>query len=110
MNDEMVSLTQNSYAYKLLWHYRLGYHLIKVLKYITLGKENIDIIAFNKCSIYPLPKQTRWTFHTSISRAIEVFDLLYLDVWGPYRTATHNGCRFCLTIVDDIQELPGCIY
>ena len=104
MNDEMVSLTQNSYAYKLLWHYRLGHHSIKVLKYTTLGKENIDIIACNKCSICPLSNQTRWTFHTSIYRAIEVFYLLYLDVWGPYRTPTHNGRIFCLKIVDDIQE------
>ena len=104
MNDEMVSLTQNSYTYKLLWNYRLGHHSIKVLKYITLGKENIDIIACNKCSICPLSKQTRWNFHTIISRPIEVFDLLDLDVWGPYRAATHNGCRFCLTIIDDIQE------
>ena len=104
MNDEMVSLTQNSYAYKLLWHYRLGHHSIKVLKYITLGKENIYIIACNKRSICPHSKKTRWTFNTIISRAIEAFDLLYLDAWGPYKTDTHNGCRFWLTIVDDIQE------
>jgi len=29
------------------------------------------------------------------------FDLLHMDVWGPYSTPTLDGCKYFLTIVDD---------
>ena len=58
----------------------------------------------------PFQRKPDGLSYTSISRSIEAFDLLYLDAWRPYKTDTHNGCRFWLTIVDDIQEWSGCIH
>ena len=29
------------------------------------------------------------------------FDLIHCDIWGPFRTATHTGAHYFLTIVDD---------
>ena len=29
------------------------------------------------------------------------FDILHMDVWGPYSTLTLDGCKYFLTIVDD---------
>ena len=96
----MVSLTQHSNAYKLLWHYNLGHPSIKVLKYGTLGKENMDIIACNKYSICLLAKQTRFPLHTSTSKVVGVFDFLHLKVWG------HIG--LLLLMVVDFPYNCGC--
>ena len=30
-----------------------------------------------------------------------LFDLIHIDVWGPYRHTTVNKCKYFLTIVDD---------
>ena len=97
----MVSMTQHSTSHNLTWHNRLGHPSPKVLKHIC--RDITDFCACNKCIICPLAKKTRLPFLISMTRVV-VFNLLHLDVWGPYRTATHNGCRFCLTIIDDIQE------
>lgn len=30
-----------------------------------------------------------------------MFDLIHMDVWGPYKVATYNGMKYFLTLVDD---------
>lgn len=30
-----------------------------------------------------------------------LFDLIHVDTWGPYKTPTHDGFKYFLTIVDD---------
>ena len=37
----------------------------------------------------------------STTRALNYFNLLHVDIWGPYPHRTYNGSRFFLTIVDD---------
>ncbi|XP_074287642.1 uncharacterized protein LOC141612789 [Silene latifolia] len=32
------------------------------------------------------------------------FDLIHIDLWGPYHTATYNGYKYFLTIVDDFTR------
>lgn len=102
-SNGIVTMTQHLDNHNLLWHNRLGHPSIKVLKHMSLY--GVDLSSCNKCTVCPLAKQTRLPFQISMSRADNVFDLLHLDVWGPYRTATHNGCRFFLTIVDDNSRM-----
>ena len=33
-----------------------------------------------------------------------MFELLHVDIWGPYPYNTYNGCKFFLTIVDDFSR------
>lgn len=33
-----------------------------------------------------------------------MFDLVLCDIWGPYQSPTHAGCKFLLTIVDDFSR------
>lgn len=73
---------------QILWHNRLGHPSIKVLQHMFIDKHFSDV---------PFP--------LSISRAQVVFDLIHLDVWGPYKVPTHNGYRFFLTIVDDYSRM-----
>jgi len=40
-------------------------------------------------------------FPHSLSRCTTSFQLLHVDVWGPYKWETYDGMRYFLTIVDD---------
>lgn len=97
----VVMMTQSSNADQLLWHSRLGHPSMKVMKHLFMDRHLSVSSDCSKCSICPLAKQTRLPFPLSMSRALGVFDLIHLDVWGPYKTPTHNDFRFFLTIVDD---------
>lgn len=53
------------------------------------------------CPVCPLAKQYRLPFPHNSFHSNLYFDLLYCDLWGPYRISTINGCKYFLTIVDD---------
>lgn len=40
----------------------------------------------------------------SKSHATEIFDLIHINIWGPYATPTHKGCRYFLIVVDDCSR------
>ncbi|XP_019248461.1 PREDICTED: uncharacterized protein LOC109227719 [Nicotiana attenuata] len=50
-------------------------------------------------------KQTRLPFPISHSKSASSFQLVHMDVWGPYRVNTHNGYRYFLTLVDDSTRM-----
>lgn len=81
----------------LRWHYRMGHLSFRVLKELY---KDATSYACNNCPICPLAKQTKLPFPISVSRTNVVFDLIHVDVWGPYRYATHNGFRYFI-FVDD---------
>ena len=33
-----------------------------------------------------------------------MFELLHIDIWGPYRIATYDGFKLFLSIVDDFSR------
>ncbi|CAH9056431.1 unnamed protein product [Cuscuta europaea] len=49
-------------------------------------------------------KQTRDGFVTSSARAVELFELIHCDIWGPYRVVSSCGARYFLTVVDDFSR------
>lgn len=87
-----------------LWHARLGHSSLQVLKRIPFLSSVIECNQFNKCTICPMAKQTQLPFPSSNSHAINAFDLIHIDVWGPYRHYTLNKCNYFLTIVDDYSR------
>ncbi|KAL3346144.1 hypothetical protein AABB24_024872 [Solanum stoloniferum] len=48
-----------------------------------------------------MARQTRMSFPNSTSFSSKPFDLLHLDLWGPYHMPTHDHYKYFLTIVDD---------
>lgn len=34
-----------------------------------------------------------------------MFDLIHVDIWGPYRTSTISGAKYFLTVVDDFSRV-----
>ncbi|XP_019234924.1 PREDICTED: uncharacterized protein LOC109215337 [Nicotiana attenuata] len=88
-----------------LWHRRLTHASGGAMRAILgLPIENCrDVI--DKCDVCPLAKHTRLPFHSSDSKSTEIFQLLHLDVWGPYSTSTVDGNKYFLTIVDDYSRV-----
>lgn len=85
----------------VIWHMRLGHASPAVIN-------KIDAISFNAsdncnkpCPVCPIAKQCKLSFSTSSSCAQAIFDLIHIDLWGPYHVATSHGCKYFLTIVDD---------
>ena len=83
-----------------LWHMRLGHIPMGVLRRIKVFN-NCSSLSLKQCSICPQARQTRIPFPISNSKADANFDLVHMDVWGPYKLPTHNGKRYFLTLVDD---------
>ena len=87
-----------------LWHLRLGHPPFNVIKNVlpTLRTSSYEHSSF--CKICPAARQSRLSFPTSHIKTIVPFELLHLDIWGPYKHCTHHGCTMFLTIVDDFTR------
>ncbi|XP_031265178.1 uncharacterized protein LOC116123568 [Pistacia vera] len=85
-----------------IWHQRLGHVPNPTLRHINKA---LPIDVNSHCSICPLAKQARIPLPLSQSISQHPFDLLHLDVWGPYKVLTYGNARFFLTIVDDYSFL-----
>ncbi|XP_070034212.1 uncharacterized protein [Nicotiana tomentosiformis] len=78
--------------------YLLHRHNARTNKVFTLaaqGREVVDITLW----------QTRLTFPSSSIKITTCFNLIHVDVWGPYKTATFDGNRYFLTDVDDFSRM-----
>ncbi|KAL0449265.1 UNVERIFIED_CONTAM: Copia protein [Sesamum latifolium] len=52
------------------------------------------------CDVCHFAKQQRLPFSRSTYQASSIFDLVHVDIWGPYKQATPTNCTYFLTIVD----------
>lgn len=62
---------------------------------------SLDKFLCNTCQI---SKNHRLPFDDSTTSSVSSFDLLHLDLWGPYKTIVIFGDSFVLTIVDDFSR------
>ncbi|KAG8494583.1 hypothetical protein CXB51_012012 [Gossypium anomalum] len=89
-----------------LWHARLGHVPSSKLHHVPfLQSLSFDDKLIHSCTVCPLARQTRQPFSHSVTRSPKPFDLVHLDIWGPYRISTHSGHRYFLTIVDDHSRM-----
>lgn len=92
---EQVSESVNQESFQLL-HSRLGHASLSKMKFIQGCKlPNKQIFD---CGV-------RKNAKISNNRASSIFDLIHIDLWGPYRVIAINGARFFLTIVDDCSRV-----
>ncbi|CAH9093344.1 unnamed protein product [Cuscuta epithymum] len=88
-----------------LWHSRLGHPSIKVLRSLGhLNKMSLNSVQNKVCDACMRGKQTRDSFIVSSGRAVEPFELIHCDIWGPYRVLSSCGARYFLTVVDDYSR------
>ncbi|CAH9100668.1 unnamed protein product [Cuscuta europaea] len=88
-----------------LWHSRLGHPSIKVMRLLGYSNKTLlDSVGNKICDACMRGKQTRDKFVVSRARAVEPFELIHCDVWGPYRVLSTCGARYFLTVVDDFSR------
>ncbi|KAL3326570.1 hypothetical protein AABB24_037309, partial [Solanum stoloniferum] len=56
------------------------------------------------CMVCPLAKQCRLKFPSSVTHTTKMFQLVHLDVWGPYRDPTYDRKYYFLIVVDDFSR------
>ena len=83
-----------------LWHFHLQHSPFDQMKYVGLFDRNnlIDHGIYQMC---PMAKMHRNAFPLSTTRVLDCFELLHVDIWGPYPHSTYNRSKFFLTIIDD---------
>lgn len=85
-----------------LWHQRLGHpssaRLQSISSKLSLSK---TVSSSPHCSVCPLAKQKRLPYVSHNNLAVNAFDLVHIDIWGPFANETIEGFRYFLTIVDD---------
>ena len=57
------------------------------------------------CNVCPLAKQRCLPYISLNKRCSSTFDLLHLDIWGPFSVGSVEGYKFFLTIVDDYSRV-----
>ena len=86
-----------------LWHKRFGYTSSNALNHLKfLSHLNCQIPKI--CDICHRAKQHRLPFQPSTQITTKPFELLHIDIWGPYQEASLDGARYVLTIVDDFSR------
>lgn len=67
----------------ILGHHRLGHPSDVVMQHLPFycNKEQKTTM---ECDICHLAKQTKLPFSSSITKSEDIFDLVHMDVWGPY--------------------------
>ncbi|KAE8672369.1 hypothetical protein F3Y22_tig00111843pilonHSYRG00119 [Hibiscus syriacus] len=89
-----------------LWHARFGHASASTMRKLSsYVSDQFDVQSVHTCNVCPLAKQTRLLFPLSCTRSSIPFELIHIDLWGPYRISTHSGHRYFLTIVDDCTRM-----
>lgn len=83
-----------------LWHYRLGHAPFTKLSHIP----DIPHSPTDTCLTCPLAKFTKLPYSLSSSRAPDLFRLIHLDIWGPYKTPSRGHHKYFITLVDDYSR------
>ncbi len=99
-----VASVANSKTSPTVWHQRLGHVPFSKFTHIPCVS-NLSLRNRNFCcDACHRAKQTRKMFSLSLNQSENAFDLVHMDVWGPYKTASLSGAHYFLTIVDDFSR------
>ena len=69
----------------VLWHRRLGHPGFSALLSLSLFSGVSVSESLHSCVVYFEAKQTRDQFSESSNKTTDYFELIHIDVWGPYR-------------------------
>ncbi len=87
------------------WHCRLGHPSHSRLSFLSNVLPDVSFPSNNSatfiCNVCPLAKQKRLSFPNHNHVSPSCFDLIHVDIWGPYQVPTVEGYRYFLTLVDD---------
>lgn len=88
----------------LLWHYRLSHVPFAKMRGMSI------LVTFSPrqpffCSICPMARKIRLSFPDKTTTTNTIFELVHVDLWGPYHVATYDGYKYFITLVDDYSRV-----
>ena len=84
-------------------HVRLGHCSLSKLQHMhNCSISNLKHIFCDTCN---LAKFHKLPFTLSNKIASDLFDLVHMDLWGPYKIVAVSGAKYFLTIVDDCSRV-----
>ncbi|KAL0360716.1 UNVERIFIED_CONTAM: Retrovirus-related Pol polyprotein from transposon RE1 [Sesamum radiatum] len=95
-NDVPVDVASHSvshsetYESASLWHMRLGHSSFDVLKHIPSIQVK-QVVDTTPCDVCHFAKQHRLSFPSSTFQATSPFELVHVDIWGPYKQPTPSA-------------------
>lgn len=80
------------------WHFRLGH--VRLERINVINQQFLDIKFTNDlfCEVCLLAKQRKLSFSIHVQSFENAFELMHVDIWGPYETPTLSSQRYILTI------------
>ena len=78
----------------------MGHLSERVLKFLLFVSSSFRTLKNKVCDICPREKQYRSSFLISNNKASRLFELIHVNLWGPYTTSSPCGAHYFLTIVD----------
>ncbi|GKE39007.1 retrovirus-related pol polyprotein from transposon TNT 1-94 [Tanacetum coccineum] len=85
-----------------LWHHRLGH--VSDVKLNQIHDISVFKSSHDNCLSCHMEKFTKLPYSISESHSTDVFELIHIDIWGPYKVPTNGKFRYFLTIVDDYSK------
>ena len=103
LDVEAAEVSVNAVVDISVWHKRLGHPALQRLDVISevLGTTRHKNKSVDFCHVCHLAKQRKLPFPSPNNICNSNFELLHIDIWGPFSVETVEGYRYFLTIVDD---------
>ncbi|KAG7585301.1 Reverse transcriptase RNA-dependent DNA polymerase [Arabidopsis thaliana x Arabidopsis arenosa] len=103
LDTESPSVSVNAVVDIGMWHKRLGHPSFSRLDVISdvLGTTHHKNKKKAFCHTCHLAKQKKLSFSSENNICNSTFELLHIDIWGPFSVETVEGFKYFLTIVDD---------
>ncbi|KAL0397063.1 UNVERIFIED_CONTAM: Retrovirus-related Pol polyprotein from transposon TNT 1-94 [Sesamum calycinum] len=92
-----VSCSASFHCSVSVWHNRLGHASVEAIKHIQ-EVDCTELSSNTPCDTCHKAKQSRIPFPVSSSHATAIFDLVHMDLWGPYKANSISGCTYLLTL------------
>jgi len=87
-----------------LWHFRLGHLSRNRLNILCQTYPFISRHVDEICDVCHLAKERRLSYLPSLNKASKIFELIHLDIWGPYSKQSVHVHKYFLTILDDFSR------
>jgi len=88
----------------ILWHLRLGHLSHDRMQCMNKLYSYISASPRVACDVCQLSRQKKLPFTISQNNTHAMFDLVHVNIWGPFSTDCIHGFRYFLTILDDYSR------
>ena len=86
-----------------LWHCGMGHMPFNYMKYIDVLSSCISKPK-SICQVCHQARQHRSPSSVSTSCTSHIFEMMHVDLRGPYANSTYNGYKYFITIIDDYMS------